>query len=116
MWHTNESCPFVHLDRIDVCRLLVLKGNMLILGDSISYQIFTTFLNFLREGYSHYVHSDHGFGQEEVCGDVFVPGVKNQPRRKTTIGWVWNPFLLLNITVPYLEEWNINILLFNTGA
>jgi len=91
-------------------RLLALTGNILILGDSINYQIFVTFLNFLRADYSHVVHSDHGFGSEEICGDILQEG------RKVMIGWVWNPFLSIDTTVPYLRKWNIKTLIFNTGA
>lgn len=84
-------------------------GNMLITGDSISYQIFTTFLNFMRSNHSHVIHSDHGFGYEHICGDVVTGGGIN-------LAWVWDPFLNPNIFLPYVEEWDIKTVLVNTGA
>lgn len=91
------------------CRRIGSGNNLLISGDSISYQIFITFLNFLRAQISETQYPFHGIGKEEVCDDVL--GGKG-----FDLAWICSPLLNKTQITPFLEEWNIKILFLNRGA
>jgi hypothetical protein len=81
----------------------------MISGDSISYQVFITFLNFLRSEVSETQYPFHGVGFEPVCGDVLGgEGFK--------LAWVCTPLLNTTWVTHYVEEWQIEILLINRGG
>lgn len=82
---------------------------LLISGDSISYQLFITFLNFLRSELSETQYPFHGVGYEPVCVDVLGGGGFN-------LAWVCSPMLNATEVTQYVEEWGIDILLMNRGA
>lgn len=78
----------------------------MIFGDSISYQVFITFLNFLRSKVSETQYPFHGVGFEPICGDVLGgKGLK--------LAWVCTPLLNTTWVIHYVKEWQIKILLIN---
>jgi hypothetical protein len=92
-----------------LCRRIGRGRHLMISGDSISYQVFITFLNFLRSEVSETQYPFHGVGFEPVCGDVLGgEGFK--------LAWVCTPLLNTTWVTHYVEEWQIEILLINRGG
>lgn len=82
---------------------------MLISRDSINYQLFITFHNFLRSELSEIQYPFHGVGFEPVCKDVLGGEGFN-------LAWVCSPLLNTTEVTHYIEEWKIEIIFMNRGA
>ena len=81
----------------------------MIAGDSMNYQIFITFLNFLRAEFTGYQHAFLGDSNEAVCGDV-LGGTG------FTMGWTNSGRLNATHVSHFIKLWQIEILLMNRGA
>ncbi|XP_024401904.1 uncharacterized protein [Physcomitrium patens] len=108
-WQTSPSCPMLPFDRQDFCKRIERGQHLLISRDSINYQLFITFHNFLRSELSEIQYPFHGVGFEPVCKDVLGGEGFN-------LAWVCSPLLNTTEVTHYIEEWKIEIIFMNRGA
>eukprot|EP00252_Welwitschia_mirabilis_P003373 TRINITY_DN13451_c0_g1_i1.p1 TRINITY_DN13451_c0_g1~~TRINITY_DN13451_c0_g1_i1.p1 ORF type:complete len:295 (-),score=8.97 TRINITY_DN13451_c0_g1_i1:199-1083(-) len=132
VWRSNSSCPIKHLERGQFCRVLgEVKGNVLVVGDSINHLVQWSLLNNLLRGKSDpqvFTDSTNNRTTEgfRVCGDVLggdrafkIGFVRNDRLSTIPEGHIVNDTYHNFLEWPWLHlinPWNIKLLILNKGA